>query len=204
MENLQALLARSDYISLHVPAMDATKHLINDAALALTKPGAVLLNFARETIVDSAAVKRSFRCWQTGQIRLRLPRAGFAEPPPSHRHAAHRCQHRRIRRKLRRHGRQPADGLPGKRQYRQLGQLPGCGHGSRGRNDAHHLLQRQCLWRVGPCVVGLGGQKSQRHRHDEQKPGELAFNIIDVESKPADDVIAAIAAVEHVIRVRVI
>jgi D-3-phosphoglycerate dehydrogenase len=34
--------------------------------------------------------------------------------------------------------------------------------------------------------------------------GELAFNIIDVESKPADDVIAAIAAVEHVIRVRVI
>jgi D-3-phosphoglycerate dehydrogenase / 2-oxoglutarate reductase len=34
--------------------------------------------------------------------------------------------------------------------------------------------------------------------------GELAFNIIDVENKPADDVVAAIAAVEHVIRVRVI
>ena len=34
--------------------------------------------------------------------------------------------------------------------------------------------------------------------------GELAFNIIDVEDKPADEVIAAIAAVEHVIRVRVI
>jgi len=34
--------------------------------------------------------------------------------------------------------------------------------------------------------------------------GELAFNIIDVESKPTDDVVSAIAAVEHVIRVRVI
>jgi D-3-phosphoglycerate dehydrogenase / 2-oxoglutarate reductase len=34
--------------------------------------------------------------------------------------------------------------------------------------------------------------------------GELAFNIIDVENKPGDDVVAAIAAVEHVIRVRVI
>ena len=34
--------------------------------------------------------------------------------------------------------------------------------------------------------------------------GELAFNIIDVETKPTDDVVSAIAAVEHVIRVRVI
>ena len=34
--------------------------------------------------------------------------------------------------------------------------------------------------------------------------GELAFNIIDVENLPGDDVVTAIAAVEHVIRVRVI
>jgi len=34
--------------------------------------------------------------------------------------------------------------------------------------------------------------------------GELAFNIIDVESLPSDDVVAAIEAVEHVIRVRII
>ena len=34
--------------------------------------------------------------------------------------------------------------------------------------------------------------------------GELAFNIIDVEARPGDDVVSAIAAVEHVIRVRVI
>ena len=34
--------------------------------------------------------------------------------------------------------------------------------------------------------------------------GELAFNLIDVESRPADEVMAAIAAVENVIRVRVI
>jgi D-3-phosphoglycerate dehydrogenase / 2-oxoglutarate reductase len=59
MENLHALLARADYISLHVPAMDATRHMINADALAAVKKGAVLLNFARETIVDPAAVLRS-------------------------------------------------------------------------------------------------------------------------------------------------
>ena len=56
MENLSTLLARSDYISLHVPALDATRHMINEDALASVKKGAVLLNFAPETIVDPAAV----------------------------------------------------------------------------------------------------------------------------------------------------
>ena len=43
MENLSALMARSDYISLHVPALEATKHMVNAAALAQAKPTAVLL-----------------------------------------------------------------------------------------------------------------------------------------------------------------
>jgi D-3-phosphoglycerate dehydrogenase len=75
MENLQALLARSDYVTLHVPALDATKHLINDAALAQAKPGAVLLNFARESIVDSAAVVRAL---DAGRLRAYV--CDFPEP----------------------------------------------------------------------------------------------------------------------------
>jgi D-3-phosphoglycerate dehydrogenase len=55
MENLQSLLARSDYVSLHVPAVDATRHMLNDDTLAVIKEGAVLLNFARDAIVDPAA-----------------------------------------------------------------------------------------------------------------------------------------------------
>lgn len=56
MENLHALLARADYITLHVPAIAPTKHMINAEALAATKTGAVLLNFARDSIVDANAV----------------------------------------------------------------------------------------------------------------------------------------------------
>lgn len=57
-ENLASLLARCDYVSLHVPAIEATKHLINDDALAQTKPGMTLVNFARESIVDPSAIVR--------------------------------------------------------------------------------------------------------------------------------------------------
>lgn len=56
MENLQTLLSKVDYLTLHVPAIEATKHLINAETLALMKPSAVVMNFAREAIVDTEAV----------------------------------------------------------------------------------------------------------------------------------------------------
>jgi D-3-phosphoglycerate dehydrogenase len=54
MENLEALLACSDFITLHVPAIAATKHLINTKTLSGMKSTAKILNFAREEIVSSA------------------------------------------------------------------------------------------------------------------------------------------------------
>jgi len=56
MENMTALLAKSDYISLHLPVLESTKNLINKETLAGVKKGACLLNFAREGIVDTSAV----------------------------------------------------------------------------------------------------------------------------------------------------
>lgn len=59
MENLQSLLAKSDFVSLHLPVLESTRHMINDDTLASVKPGCCLLNFARDAIVDTAAVVRS-------------------------------------------------------------------------------------------------------------------------------------------------
>jgi len=56
MESLEALLKVSDFVTLHVPAIEQTRHLISSSALLRFKPGARLLNFAREEIVDADAV----------------------------------------------------------------------------------------------------------------------------------------------------
>ena len=53
MESIEALLGRADFITLHVPAIAATKHLINKETLSLMKPTAKILNFAREEIVST-------------------------------------------------------------------------------------------------------------------------------------------------------
>lgn len=51
MDSIEALLAEADFLTLHVPAIPATKHLINAQALSGMKSTAKILNFAREEIV---------------------------------------------------------------------------------------------------------------------------------------------------------
>ncbi len=53
------LVARSDFITFHVPLNDATANMINAERLRLMKPGAVLLNFARNGIIDDEAAVRA-------------------------------------------------------------------------------------------------------------------------------------------------
>ncbi|MDG2271212.1 MAG: 3-phosphoglycerate dehydrogenase, partial [Halioglobus sp.] len=55
-DTLSALFARCDYVSLHLPVLDSTRGLINGELLGLMHPGAVLLNFARQEIVDQFAL----------------------------------------------------------------------------------------------------------------------------------------------------
>ncbi len=50
------LLKHSDFVTLHIPLVNATRGLINAARVQVMKPGCVLLNFAREGIVDEDAV----------------------------------------------------------------------------------------------------------------------------------------------------
>ena len=50
------VLKNADFISMHVPLVDATRKMINAEMLAHAKHGAVLLNFSREGVVDEAAV----------------------------------------------------------------------------------------------------------------------------------------------------
>ena len=54
--SIEDLLKGSDFVTLHIPLLDSTKNLIDAKRIASMKNGAILLNFAREGIVDEEAV----------------------------------------------------------------------------------------------------------------------------------------------------
>ncbi|MFH1944163.1 MAG: D-2-hydroxyacid dehydrogenase [Acidobacteriota bacterium] len=64
--SLDALLARADVISLHLPKTDITRHMISDAQFAKMKDGVVLVNAARGGVVDENALLKAL---ESGKVR---------------------------------------------------------------------------------------------------------------------------------------
>lgn len=204
MENLPALMARSDYISLHVPALDATKHMVNAAALAQAKPSAVLLNFARETIVDSAAVKQSLDAGKLGMYVCDFPEPAMLNHPKviamphigaSTEESEENCAVMAANQLM---------------DYLENGNIvnsvnfPAVSMGRVANSSRITFSNDNVSGVLGHVLSVLADKKVNVIDMMNKSRGELAFNIIDVETKPSDDVVSAIAAVEHVIRVRVI
>ena len=77
---LEELLKRSDFISLHCPLTDDTKHLIGEKELAMMKPNAVLVNTSRGAVVDEKALIEALRNHTIGGAALDVTET---EPVPA-------------------------------------------------------------------------------------------------------------------------
>jgi D-3-phosphoglycerate dehydrogenase / 2-oxoglutarate reductase len=205
MENLQSLLARSDYITLHVPAMDATKHMINADTLKITKKGAVLLNFAREAIVDAHAVVDSLNVGHLGKYICDFPepillnrKDVYAMPHigASTEEAEENCAI------------MAADQLM---DYLENGNIknsvnfPAVYMDRNPRTGARITFSNENVSGVlGHVLSVLAENKVNVVDMVNKSRGDVAYNIIDVEQAPAASVIEALHKIERVIAVRVI
>jgi len=79
--SIDEVLKHADFVTLHVPLLQATRHLIDDKRLAVAKPGAVLLNFARDAIVDESAVVAALRAHRLKYYLCDFPSATLKSEP---------------------------------------------------------------------------------------------------------------------------
>ena len=70
--DLDELLKESDVISLHVPLIEETCHLINAARIDAMKKGAIIINTARGGLIDEAAAAEALRNGKLGGLALML------------------------------------------------------------------------------------------------------------------------------------
>lgn len=203
MESLQALLSRSDYVTLHVPAIAPTRHMINGDVLQSIKQGAVLLNFARESIVDADAVVTSLEAGQLGMYVCDFPepillnRADVLAMPhigASTAEAEENCAVMAVE---------------------QVKDFLESGNIKNSVNFPQINLPRADGYRitfVNDNVSGVLGNVLSIFTENNinvldmmnKSRDNIAYNIIDVEQMPSDSIIAAIRDVEHVISVRVL
>ena len=205
MENLHSLLSRADYITLHVPALDATKDMINHDTLQSVKPGARLLNFARDAIVHTAAIVDSLESEQG----LGMYICDFPEPRLMGRNdvvamphigastaeAEENCavmaadqlmeflQHGNIKNSVN----FPAVNMP---------RAEGCCRITFTNDNVSGVLGNVLSIFTENNVNVIDMMNKSR--------GNVAYNILDVESMPNDTIIDRLRRVEHVISVRVL
>lgn len=205
MENLQSLLARADYVTLHVPAIEATKHMINADTLKVMKKGAVLLNFAREAIVDAHAVVASLDAGHLGKYICDFPEPillnrsdVYAMPHigASTEEAEENCAI------------MAADQLM---DYLENGNIknsvnfPAVAMDRAANTGARITFSNENVSGVlGHVLSLLADNKVNVIDMVNKSRGEVAYNIIDVQQAPSADVVDAIKKVEHVIAVRII
>ena len=78
-EKIEEIYAVSDFITIHVPATEKTKGMVGAEAIAQMKNGVVLLNFARDTLVDEKALAGAL---ESGAVKRYV--SDFPTPASAH------------------------------------------------------------------------------------------------------------------------
>jgi D-3-phosphoglycerate dehydrogenase / 2-oxoglutarate reductase len=195
------VLRNSNFVTLHVPLVDATRDLVNEKNIALLKPGSVLLNFSREGVVNDAAVLASLGAQQLGWYVCDFPGPAILRHPKvvalphlgaSTREAEENCAV------------MVADQL---RDYLEHGNI------ANAVNFPNVSMERESRFRLAIAnanVPNMLGQISTAmaqaglniHNMVNKSRGDMAYTLVDVDSPASDRVMAALKAIEGVLAVR--
>jgi len=200
---IEEVLKVSDFVTLHLPLVEATRHLIDAKRLALTKPGASLLNFARDAIVDEEAVLAALRSHRLKYYLCDFPGAELLGEPnvaalphlgASTEEAEQNCAIMVV------------DQV---REFLEHGTI------TNAVNFPNVDMPRESLHRVAiansnvPNMLGQISTTMARaglniHTMMNKSRGEMAYTLVDVDSAVQADVVSAIAAIDGVLSVRAI
>jgi len=201
--SLAELFVASDYISFHVPLNDATRGLFGDAALNAARPGVVVLNFARDGVVDPAALRRGLTEGRIGRYVTDFPKADLVGDPrviglphlgASTREAEENCAVMvvdQVRDYLENGNVAHAVNFPTTRMAR-VGGARVC------------VANRNVPNMIGQLSNVLGGAGINIVQMHNASRGDLAYNLVDVEAAVPEAVARQIGATEGILSVRIV
>ena len=203
MENMQSLFSRSDFVSLHLPVLDATRGLINSEMLGHFRKDSCLLNFAREEIVDTQAIVTAL-----DDKQLRVYVTDFPNPMLLGRHDALLMPHIGA-------STAEAEENCAVMAASQLKAFLDHGNIRNSVNFPAIELERTTEYRITIAnrnepgmlshILALIGEDSLNVADLLNKSiGDIAYNIIDLDEVPQESLLSKIRSLEGVINLRLI
>lgn len=199
--SVSEVLRLSDFVTLHVPLIEATSHLINSGNIGSMKPGAVLLNFSRAGIVDEAAVVAALKEKKLRHYVCDFPSSVVNQTPgiialphlgASTREAEENCTVMVIN--------QLVDFLEHGNVINAVN-FPNVNM-PRESNDRIAIANANVPNMVGQISTTLAEAKLNIHNMVNKSRGDMAYTLVDVDSTVKPRVIEAIRKIEGVLDVR--
>ena len=199
--SVNEVLRSAQFVTLHVPLLDATRHLVNDGNIGLMRPGAVLLNFSRDGVAGNAAVLEALAAGHLAAYVCDFPAAELHGQPgvvalphlgASTREAEENCAVMVVD---------------------QLRDFLEHGHIVNAVNFPSVSMARESAYRVAIANANVPNMLAQIsttmahaglniHNMVNKSRGEMAYTLVDVDSAPAPEVLAALAGITGVSFVR--
>lgn len=193
-----------DFITIHVPLLDSTKKMINADAIALMKPTAIVLNFARDLLVDEEAMVDALAAGKIRKYVSDFPNTttvgakGCIVTPhlgASTEESEDNCAIMAVREI---------------RDYLENGNIvhsvnfPDNNMGACTHAGRVGILHKNVTGMIGQYTTILGEEGINVADLSDKGKGDFAYAIIDVDSPVTEDVVAKLFEIDGVLRVRVI
>ncbi len=203
-KNVEDIYAQCDFITIHVPAIDSTKGMINADAIALMKQGVIVLNFARDVLVNEEDM---FAALESGKVRKYV--TDFANPTTAGKKGCIVIPH------LGASTEESEDNcavmaVKEMRDFLENGNIrnsvnyPACSLGPVNKAGRIAIAHKNEANMIGSFTSILGAAKVNIDAIANKSRGDFAYTLIDTDSAIPESVIADLKKSEAVIKVRVI
>lgn len=203
-KSLDEIYSQCDYITIHVPLLDSTRKMINKDALAKMKDGVVLLNFARDLLVDEEALIEAL---EAGKVKKYV--TDFANPTVAGRQNILVTPHLGASTEESEEN-CAVMAVKELRDFIENGNIknsvnfPNCDMGICGAVGRIAIAHKNVPNMISQFTKILGGEGLNIADMTNKSKGEYAYTLIDLESAASKEALDELKAVEGVCKVRVI
>lgn len=202
--NVEEIYANADFITIHVPLLDSTKGMINAEAIDLMKDGVVILNFARDLLCNEEDVLEGIKSGKVKKYVSDFPNPTTVGEPgviliphlgASTEESEDNCAVMAVKEL---------------RNYLENGNIinsvnyPNCDMGVCSKAGRVAVFHKNIANMISKFTTVLGEANINISDMTNKSKGEVAYTMLDVESKITDDIVAKLSAIEGVYRVRVV